>query len=217
MFRIKICGVTTVDDAVAAAEAGADAIGLNFCAQSPRHIDVCVARAIAQRLPPHVGKVGVFVDEPIASIVRIADELALDYVQLHGSEPPEAVAQLAMRRVIRAFRITDDDRPVVDYVESCGALGCALTAVLVDAMEPGKFGGTGRTANWDVAAGLRTWLKDLPLVLAGGLTAENVADAIRHAHPAAVDTASGVESAPGRKDRDRIARFVQAALRAWQD
>lgn len=217
MFRIKICGITTADDALAAAEAGADAIGLNFCPQSPRCVNLTTARTIAESVPTHLAKVGVFVNEPLQSVIHIADELALEFVQLHGDEPPDSLARLVPRQVIRAFRITDDHQPLLVYLRACSDLGCAPTAVLVDAVEPGKYGGTGKIADWDKIRGLQPHIGNLSLVLAGGLSPENVAEAIRRVRPAAVDVASGVESAPGRKDRVRMARFVQAALGAWQN
>ncbi len=216
MFRIKICGITRVEDALAAAEAGADAIGLNFFAQSPRYIDLATARTIVQSVPPRTAKVGVFVNESSQRIIQIVDQLALDFVQLHGDEPPDQLAALAPRQVIRAFRMSGDYEPLLTYLRTCHELGCPPTAVLIDAYKLGIYGGTGKTANWGKVHEFQQHAGNVPVVLSGGLSPENVAEAIERARPAAVDVASGVEVAPGRKDAARIGRFVDAARRAWQ-
>jgi phosphoribosylanthranilate isomerase len=217
MFRIKICGITTTQDARAAAEAGADAIGLNFCSASARCIDLVTARSIVRSAPSLVAKVGVFVNEPVGRLIEMADALGLDFIQLHGDEPAGQLAELAPRGVIRAFRLGDDFRPLLDYLQVCRELGHLPTAALLDAFAPGVYGGTGKTANWDKMRDFRQSADDVPVVLAGGLTPENVAAAIALVRPAAVDVASGVEMAPGRKDAVRMREFVAAARRAWQD
>ena len=208
---------------MAAVRAGADAVGLNFYSRSPRYIGQAQAREIilavadarATSRPPVV-KVGVFVNATVSEIRQTADDLALDFVQLHGDEPPEMIAELAPRRVIRAFRLAGDDRqPILDYLAQCRKLGALPAAVLIDAFRRGGYGGTGETADWNAAAKLREELTDLPLILAGGLTSENVAAAIAQVRPAAVDTASGEESAPGMKDEVRLKAFVSAAIRAF--
>jgi phosphoribosylanthranilate isomerase len=216
MFRIKICGITTTHGALSAAEAGADAIGLNFCAQSPRCIDLATARRIVQGVPPHMAKVGVFVNEPVQRLIAIADELALDFIQLHGDEPPHQLGELARRPVIRAFRLSSDYQPLLTYLRTCQECGHLPTAVLIDAYEPGIYGGTGKTANWGRVRDFQQDAGGVPVVLAGGLSPENVAEAIAQARPAAVDVASGVEVAPGQKDAVRMHAFVDAARRAWQ-
>lgn len=215
MFRIKICGITNLADAVAAAEAGTDAVGLNFYARSPRVVSVATASELVRSLPPHVAKIGVFVNEAVDRMAQIADQLALDFIQLHGDEPPDRLAQLAPRRVIRAFRPQGDCEPLCDYISACTRLGCPAAAVLIDAFEQEKYGGTGRIANWGILREIRAELGDMPLILAGGLQPDNVAAAIAQAEPAAVDVASGVEWAAGRKDADRMRQFVRAARDAW--
>lgn len=215
MFRIKICGITNLADAVAAAEAGADAVGLNFYAGSPRVVGEATALELVHSLPPHVAKIGVFVNEAVDRMSQIADRLALDFIQLHGDEPPRRLAELAPRRVIRAFRPQGDCEPLCAYISACSQLGFPPSAVLIDAFEQEKYGGSGKTADWGMLREIRVKLGAMPVILAGGLHPENVADAIGRAEPAAVDVASGVEWAPGRKDADRMRQFVRAASNAW--
>jgi phosphoribosylanthranilate isomerase len=216
MFRIKICGITNLADAVAAAEAGADAVGLNFYPGSPRVVGEATASELVRSLPPHVAKIGVFVNETADRMSQIADRLALDFIQLHGDEPPGRLAELAPRRVIRAFRPQGDCEPLFDFVSACFQLGFPPAAVLIDAFEQGKYGGTGKMANWGILQEIRTKLRNVPVILAGGLHPENVADAIVRAEPAAVDVAGGVEWAPGRKDANLMRQFVRAARNAWR-
>ncbi len=221
MFRVKICGITTIDDARHAASAGADAIGLNFYTRSPRYVDVERAREIADVVGTDVARVGVFVNATVEQIYDIADRVGLNWIQLHGDEPPEFLGQFAERRMIRALRIgrskASSENPleqVVNYLHDCKVGGRLPNAVMVDARVENQYGGTGETIDWDALAGEREWLFDRPLVLAGGLTADNVSAAIRRVRPQAVDTASGVESAPGRKDPLLVERFVRAARSA---
>ena len=215
MFTIKICGITRVADAIAAAGAGADAIGLNFHSGSPRVIELGVAEAIAEALPAHVARVGVFVNSTAAVVRETADRLKLDFVQLHGDEPPAVTAELADLRVVRAFRLGPAGwTPLIEYLAECDRLHGAPAAVLVDASRAGMFGGTGQMVDWELAHAFHELSLNLPLVLAGGLTADNVADGVSAAAPAAVDTASGVESMPGIKDAGKIAAFVSRARSA---
>ncbi len=216
MFQVKICGITTVEDARLVAGAGVDAVGLNFCTASSRWIDLDRAREIVEVLPAEMIKVGLFVNAPAEEMAAVHDELGLDLLQLHGDEPPEVLAELGGRPVMRAFRLTDEGLwPMVEYLNACRGMGCMPRLVLVDAYCPNQYGGTGRTVDWKVAAACRAALEDVPMVLAGGLTPENVADAIRTVQPAAVDTASGVESCPGRKNARRVEQFVDAARGAF--
>lgn len=213
MFRVKICGITRVEDAQCAAAAGADAIGLNFYPQSKRCVDVDRAQQIAASLPQSVTKVGVFVNTEMDEVRRIAVATGLDAIQLHGDEPPSAIAQLKEWKVIRAFRPRSEGLDqVAAYLASCA--NRLPTAVLVDAHVAGEFGGTGARADWSALAAPRAWLGDTPLILAGGLTPENVAEAIALVRPSGVDTASGVESSPGVKDPSRVEAFVASALAA---
>jgi phosphoribosylanthranilate isomerase len=195
--RIKICGITSVPDALLAVEAGADAIGLIFWARSRRAVDLATAQAITRELPPLISTVGVFVDEDPKAVRSIADAVGLSAVQLHGDERVEDWTRFP-RPVLKAM-------PVERYASS--PWQHARAAVLVDAHDPVTIGGTGRTVDWD---GARQIAATRPLVLAGGLTAANVADALRLVRPWGVDVASGVEQAPGVKDPARVRAFVQA-------
>jgi phosphoribosylanthranilate isomerase len=202
--RVKICGVTTVEDALLCAEAGADAIGLNFWSGSKRRIDVERAAAIARALPPSVLKVGVFVDAERAAIERAMVGACLDAVQLHGHEAPEHCRGFAVP-VIKAIGVTlGGESPSVI------AERFAVDYILLDADCGGEYGGSGRSFDWQRAAGVAPGR----LFLAGGLRPENVAAAIRMAGPYGVDTASGVESAPGRKDPARVRKFIHNAKHA---
>lgn len=216
MFQLKICGVKTAADAVAAADAGADAVGLNFFSRSARCVARCAAEEIVAALGTRVCKVGVFVNAPLADILETADALKLDLIQLHGDEPPAAMRGLEPRPVMKAFRIGPDGlAPLRNWFDEAMRAGLWPERVLLDAYQPGEYGGTGRTADWSAAAEYARTAGMPPLVLAGGLTAENVAAAIEQARPAAVDTAGGVESAPGVKDHGRMREFVAAAKRGF--
>lgn len=215
MFRIKICGITRPEDARHAAAAGADAIGLNFYAASGRFVDASRAKEVASAVPEGICKVGVFVNEDAAVICETFDSLKLDLVQLHGDEPAETLRALLPRPVLRAIRLPNGNfQPVLQYLAQCRKLGLLPHALLVDAYSETHFGGTGKTLDW-------TQLKqqiaalEVPVVLAGGLRADNVAEAIELVRPAAVDTASGVESSPGRKDKQKLTAFIEAAISAF--
>ncbi len=212
MFRVKICGITSVEDASMVVEAGADAVGLNFYPESARYLQPRAAEAVAAALPDGVVKVGLFVNAAADEICERFERLGLDLIQLHGDEPPEFVAALEDRPVMRAFRVGAAGLdPVYEYIERTEELGCRLRAVLVDSFRKGSYGGTGQVADWATVAAYRA---TPPLVLAGGLTPQNVAEAIDAVRPAAVDTASGVESSPGKKDAAAVRSFVRAARAA---
>jgi len=201
---VKICGITSPDDALAAAEAGADAIGLMFYEKSPRNISLKQAAEIAQQLPPYIIKVGVFVNAEEETISRAIGDCGLNILQFHGEETPE-FCQLFPVMTIKAFRIQN--------VESLKLLPeYGTDAWLLDAYVPHQLGGTGATFNWDLAIEAKN-LGRL-IFLAGGLTPSNVAEAIRKVQPYAVDVASGVESAPGKKDHAKVREFVRAAKQA---
>jgi phosphoribosylanthranilate isomerase len=203
---VKICGITTVEDGLAAAEAGADAVGFVFWAGSPRCVTPGRARAIGSKLPPALVRVGVFVDATRARLERTAADAGLDLLQLHGSEAPEALVDLP-RPAWKALRVGDDFAPEAALRYEGRAAG-----LLFDGYPGAKPGGTGRPFDWRVAQRLRARLRFL--ILAGGLTPENVADAVRIAQPDGVDVSSGVERAPGRKDAGRMRAFVAAARQA---
>ncbi len=202
-MRVKVCGITNANDALAAAEAGADALGFVF-AESPRRVSVEVARAVIAELPPYVTPVGVFVDESPETVLRVVAEAGLGAVQLHGEEPPEVVAELVPIACIKGFRVRGpgDLKGMVRY---------RVQGYLVDAFVPGQAGGTGKTVDW-------TWFDGFeppgPLILSGGLTPENVGEAVRRVRPYAVDVSSGVECEPGRKDHERVRLFVERAREA---
>jgi phosphoribosylanthranilate isomerase len=198
MVRVKVCGITNLEDAFAAVAYGADAIGL-VLAPSPRQVTVDEAGEIARQIPPFVTKVGVFVDESADDVNRIADQCGLDAVQLHGHEPEEMTARI-VTTVIKAIRVSTNEP-----VESTAYPGCVL---LLDTYVPGTPGGTGITFDWALA---KDAAAHRPIVLAGGLTEDNVTSAIETVCPYAVDVSGGVEAEPGRKDHDKIARFIRAA------
>jgi phosphoribosylanthranilate isomerase len=199
MARVKICGITRVEDAVLSARLGADAVGLNFWPRSRRCVDVEAAREIVAALPPLVPAVGVFVNQPREEILRIAAHVRLSAIQLHGDEPPDACRGFPIP-VWKALRLASplplawlDEWPVQGFLLDAPAAG---------------YGGSGTTCDWDVA---REAAARAPVLLAGGLTPENVADAVRAVRPWGVDVASGVERSPGIKDPDRLAAFLRHA------
>jgi len=200
---VKVCGITVVEDGVLAARAGADAIGLVFWERSPRAVGLEQARRIADALPPFVTRVGVFVDATPEALARTADAVGLDVVQLHGEETLDS-CRTAPRRVMKAVGVGPGFEP-----EAAMRYRDAVAGVLLDARhEGGMPGGTGRSFDWSLARGLR---RSLPFLgLAGGLTPERVADAIREVEPDLVDVSSGVESSPGRKDPEKLRAFIEA-------
>ncbi len=199
--KVKICGITNLPDGMAAAEAGADALGFMFYDQSPRHISIETASVLIRQLPPFVMKVGVFVNAPEDLVLRASRECGLNLLQFHGEELPEYCLQFGLMSM-KAFRIRD--------AASLETLQNYPTdAWLLDAYSPGKPGGTGETFNWDFALQARALGR--PIFLAGGLTPENVATAIQRAQPYGVDVSSGVEATPGQKDPAQVRAFIQAA------
>ena len=210
-IRIKICGVTTPQDAEHAADCGADAVGLNFYSRSPRCVTPQQAPAIVRALPPFTAPVGVFVGMPLRQVCAIAYQLGLRAVQTYDDEPPtEDPFPFAH---VPAFRVQDEsglDR-IRRFIETSGKLGRTPAAVLIDSFVEGQMGGTGHRAPWELLVGFDP---GVPLILAGGLTPENVAEAVAVVKPWGIDVASGVESAPGRKDPEKVARFIQAARTA---
>lgn len=204
--KVKICGITNWTDARRAVEAGVQFLGFNFYRPSPRYIRPALARRIIRRLPERIAVVGVFVNEAEATMLAIAQRVGLDYLQLHGDEPPEQVARLKRKiPVIKAIRVRDSFQP--RQLDSFGR----ASAILLDGFDPGHHGGTGKTFNWSLARGSNGSRR---IFLAGGLTPKNVAEAIRLAHPYAVDVCSGVEARPGRKDPARIVALMWAVRTA---
>ena len=198
MTEIKICGITRLEDALCAAECGADAVGFIFHPASPRYVTAEGAKAIIARLPAGIVKVGVFVNRPAGEVERTAETCGLDLVQIHGDESPAYCRHFPPGRVIKAVspRKSDELRRLADY---------EVRAFLVDARDLGRYGGTGKRADWELAAKLG---ESYPLILAGGLDAGNIAEALATVAPRAVDINSGCELAPGIKDHDRMRRIV---------
>lgn len=216
MFRIKICGLTRAADVRAVAESGADAIGLNFYSRSKRYVTPEQARTMLDETRGSLQVVGVFVNASVPQIRQIAADCRLDWIQLHGDELPEVVAQLSDWRVIRALPYDEHGwAPIQAYLDRCADAGRLPDALLLDAAAPGQYGGTGRTLNWQRLKDDLPRRGGLPWILAGGLNGENVEQAVRILQPNAVDTASGVESAPGQKDPDAVQRFAAAANAGW--
>ncbi|MGE3822431.1 MAG: phosphoribosylanthranilate isomerase [Isosphaeraceae bacterium] len=207
---VKVCGLTNVEEALACAQAGVDWIGLNFSERSPRRIDPALAAEIVSALPGHCAAVGLFVNSPPKEVASTADRVGLRIVQLHGDEPPEDLVSLSAFDVVRAFRLANAEsiERLRTFLDRAGALGRVPFAVLVDGFVPGQAGGTGRLIDSDLIGSLPSVPR---LILAGGLTPENVADRVATARPWMVDVASGVERTPGRKDLARVAAFVAAA------
>jgi phosphoribosylanthranilate isomerase len=199
--RVKVCGLQSYEDAVSCLDEGVDALGFNFYPLSPRYVSPADARAILRRLPPLVTSVGLFVNIPAAMEVdEMARASGVQVLQLHGDEPPEYCSQLGHRLLVKAIRVQGD-------LEHVAAL-CrryAASAWLLDSRDPLLFGGTGRSFDWSIAAGVAA---ELPVILAGGLHAENVREAILAVRPYAVDVCTGVECAPGKKDGRKIRYFM---------
>lgn len=202
--RVKICGITRVEDALAAVEAGADALGFMFWEASPRSTTPEQVSKILRDLPPFVARVGVFVNPSADKVRSVIAETGIDTLQFHGEEAPEFCRQFGLR-VIKAFRVRDADslKPLADFRSE---------AWLLDSFVDGKHGGTGKVFNWDLAA--QAVKQGGRVILAGGLTPENAADAVRRVRPYALDVSSGVESAPGKKDIAKIRAFIAAAKTA---
>lgn len=204
MTRIKICGVTDPDDARNAALLGADAIGLNFYEKSPRCIDASLASRIIDVLPAVVSAVGVFVNHPDPQgLEDLALSLGLHAVQLHGSETPDYCSMIQKVKVIKAFRVDSNFK-----VESLRSYGNGM--FLLDSGSGANFGGTGKTFDWNQAYGANAfgWV-----IVAGGLNPDNVQEAVSRLHPFAVDVSSGVESSPGKKDYEKMRRFIETVRR----
>ena len=198
--RVKICGITRIEDALAAVNAGADAIGLVFYAQSPRCVTIEQAQKIVAAIPPLVSVVGLFVNEPKAEIETVLSKVRLDILQFHGDETSSECEQIKLP-YYKAIRVKADTNLLQCAVEFNSA-----KALLLDAHSESAFGGTGQTFDWNLIPKSLT----KPVILAGGLTAENVGSAIKRVQPYAVDVSGGVEQSKGVKDAAKIAAFMQA-------
>lgn len=199
--RVKICGITRLKDALFAAQAGADALGFVFYEKSPRHVTSAQATAICHALPPFVSRVGLFVDASAEFVQSVLHTVPLDLLQFHGDETPSYCAQFG-RPYMKAVRV----RPTTNLLKYAADFDGA-SGLLLDAYVPGLPGGTGEAFDWQLIP--ENFPK--PIVLSGGLTPENVSDAIQETRPWAVDVSSGVESAKGIKDQSKIAQFIANA------
>ena len=205
MTKVKICGITNIEDALASCEYGADALGFIFYKKSPRFIEPERVKKIIRELPPFVTTVGVFVDDDADRISEIADAAKLDIIQLHGSEPPE-FCNVFKRKIIKAFKI-----------QGQGARGkgqeneirrYTVSAYLLDTYKEGVEGGTGEIFDWEIAKEAKRFGR---IIVAGGLTPENVAEAVETVMPYGVDVSSGVEQKPGKKDLQKVKNFIERA------
>jgi phosphoribosylanthranilate isomerase len=203
--RVKICGVTRLEDGLLAVELGAAALGFNFYLPSPRHVEPRAAAEIIRHIPPLVTAVGVFADETDdLHVAAVAREASVSAVQLHGPRFPQSFRALEGFRLIRAVAVRERFKP-----EELG--GVKASAFLLDTFDPDLPGGTGKIFDWGLAREAKRYG---PIILAGGLTPENVGHAIREVRPFAVDVASGVESAPGVKDPAKLRAFFEAVAEA---
>jgi phosphoribosylanthranilate isomerase len=201
--RVKVCGITNFEDAHAAVEAGADALGFIFFEGSPRYVEPRVAAEIVRALPPFIATVGVFVDEAPENVQAVLDQTRIGIAQLHGAEPPDFCHRLRVPP-IKAFRVRDERS--LDALPDFRGAACAF---LLDSYVPGQHGGTGARFNWNLAVQAKAF--GAPIILAGGLTVRNIADAVGKVAPFAVDVSSGVEVNPGRKDHLKLRDFIALA------
>jgi phosphoribosylanthranilate isomerase len=200
MLRIKICGITNLEDAMAAAELGADAVGFVLYPNSPRCVKPSQAKVIISQLPPYVTTVGVFANQDAKDILDIVEECGFDLVQLQGDEPPEFCQRLGPR-VVKAIRVKDPDS-----IKRMAAY--TVRAFVLDSYRENQLGGTGERFDWDLALQARPYGR---IILAGGLTPDNVREAVTKVQPYGVDVSSGVEQRMGKKDHTKIEKFIKQA------
>lgn len=199
MVRVKICGITRIEDALAACEAGASALGFVFYEPSPRYIDPLRVREIVRFLPPFVTPVGVFVNKEAGAINRIVSQSGVTLVQLHGEEPAELVDKLTVP-ALKALRVRGEE-------DLAALTQYRVQAYLLDSHVPGKYGGTGVSFRWDVAVKAKSLGR---IILSGGISADNVAEALRCVEPSGIDVSTGVETAPGIKDAEKMKALFRA-------
>ena len=204
LVKVKICGITNIDDAMAAVEFGADALGFVFFQGSPRYISPDAAAGIIRKLPSFAMTIGVFVDEKPSQIEKTIASTGIDVIQLHGDEPPEMCA--FSRRIIKAIRVKSlaSLDPLVHYQDK-------VSAFLLDTFSPGSFGGTGQKFNWDIATDAKQFGRT---ILSGGLTPDNIVEAVKQVEPYGVDVSSGVELKKGEKDHLKMRLFIERAKAA---
>ena len=201
MVKVKVCGITNLDDAMAAADFGADALGFVFFKNSPRYISPANAKKIIKKLPPFISTVGVFVNENKKNIEKIVLQTGINIIQLHGDETPKACN--LSKPVIKAIRVKS-----IENLELVSKYKDKVSAFLLDTYTPEVFGGSGQIFNWDIAAEAKKFGR---VILAGGLTPENIEKAVRLVHPYAVDVSSGVEAEKGKKDHLKMKLFIERA------
>ncbi|WP_457678776.1 phosphoribosylanthranilate isomerase [Thermovibrio sp.] len=204
MVKVKVCGITNLEDALLAVEAGADALGFIIYSKSKRFIKARDVRAITSQLPPFVSKVGVFVNEDPRSVLEILSYSHLDFAQLHGDESPEDCDYIGSHRVIKVFRLKS-----VNEVDRIKPFVGKVRAILLDTYDSKVYGGTGKPFNWEIAKTVKEEFPNLPLILSGGLNPGNVTSAVNKVSPYAVDVCSGVESSPGKKDLSKLSLFIR--------
>lgn len=202
MVKVKICGITNLEDALAASEYGADALGFVFYKKSPRSVSCADAKAIIKKLPPYITCVGVFVNEDKERIRKIAEQTGIHVVQLHGDEPPSA-CRISGYPVIKAIRVKSLDN--MDMIKNYWG---KVSAFLLDTYSPQTYGGTGQLFNWEIALEAKQFGR---IILAGGLSPENVEQAVRYVKPYAIDVSSGVEEEKGKKDLEKMKQFIEKA------
>jgi phosphoribosylanthranilate isomerase len=206
--KVKVCGITSYEDAAMALDQGVDVLGFNFFTKSSRYIDPAAARSIIRRLPPFVTPVGLFVNQPEADdVAKTAHEAGVQVLQLHGDESPEYCGRLSSWNIIKVLRL--DGLGVTEDLREY-----SVQAFLLDSRDDERFGGTGLRFDWSLAEPVRAFG---PIILAGGLKPENVGEAIRSVRPYGVDVCSGVESVPGRKDKRKLAAFMEEVRNACKN
>lgn len=203
MTQVKICGITNEEDAMFAASCGTDALGFIFYPPSPRYIEPDKAQQIIKKLPDHIVRVGVFVNEAAATVKRIFDLCGLDLIQLHGDEPIEYCAGFAPEMIVKAVDLKDEN-------DLFNAFRYNVSAILVDSRSDGLYGGTGKISNWDLALKIKS---KKPLILSGGLNENNIGEALEKISPDALDINSGVEIKPGKKDHEKLAGIFNVICR----
>ena len=206
MVKVKVCGITRLEDALSACSFGADAVGFILYPKSKRFIKPKEVRKITSQLPPFISKVGVFVNEDPRDVLEILSYAHLDFAQLHGDETPEECDYVGAHRVIKVFRLKNGDE-----VEKIEPYVGKVRAILLDTYDSKVYGGTGRPFNWEIAVKVRETFPEIPVILSGGLRPENVKRAVETVNPYAVDVSSGVEREPGVKDPEKVEQFIRNA------
>ena len=206
MVKVKVCGITRLEDALFVCQSGADAVGFIIYPKSKRFIKAKEVRKITSQLPPFITKVGVFVNEDPRDVLEILSYAHLDFAQLHGDETPQECEYIGANRVIKVFRLRNEEE-----IEKIKPYIGKVRAILLDTYDSKVYGGTGKPFNWEIAIKVKETFPEVPLILSGGLNPENVGRAVKTVKPYAVDVSSGVETEPGIKDRDRVKAFIKTA------